>query len=489
MRSTVLKSLFLIVVFLSPLFNLAFADELDDFIAAQMQQRQIPGLQLAVVQHNKIIRTGSYGLANIEDSVAVDNNTVFSINSMTKAFAGVAIMQLVEQGKLDLSAPIGSYLPELPKAWQQLNTKQIMGHTSGLPAILANDFGKLIVEDDPQASWEKVQTLPMAFDTGSNFKYNQTNYIIVGKLIEKLTGQPFAEVITNQQLKQVGMPRTVEAGFDNLNNVVSHSAKRYTTYYTGELTNIRSEIFSNMLYPAAGMSSTATELANWVIALQTNELLKQQGSLATLWTPARLDNGHPKGFNRLLSGYALGWPIVARNEHPAAAPVGGNRSGLFVYPEDDLAIVVLTNLMGGSPDRFIDDIAGFYVEDMQKQNGFGLPQNIKTFYLVLEKQGYNKASEIAKTLNNQFAESDINNFGYWLVNQNKLQQALAVFELNTQLYPNSANTYDSVAETQWRLGHIQIAIAGYQKVLELQPDNRNAKKQLAKLKQIQSDNI
>jgi CubicO group peptidase (beta-lactamase class C family) len=489
MRQTVLKSLFLTFVFLSPLLNLALADELDDFISTQMQQREIPGLQLAVVQHNKIVRIGSYGLANIEDSVAVDNRTLFSINSMTKAFAGVAIMQLVEQDKLDLSAPIGNYLPELPAEWHQLNVRQIMGHTSGLPAILANDFGKLIVEDDPQASWEKVQTLPMAFKTGTNFKYNQTNYIIIGKLIEKLTHQSFANVITNLQLKQVGMPRTVEAGFDNLNNVVSHSAKRYTTYYTGELTGLRSEIFSSMLYPAAGMGSTATELANWVIALQTNVLLKQQNSLATLWSPAHLDNGNLKSFNRLLSGYALGWPIVAREEHPAAATVGGNRSVLFIYPQDDLTIVVLTNLMGGAPDHFIDDIAGFYVKDMQKQNGFGLPKDIKALYFQLEKQGYNNALGIVTSQNMQLAESDVNDFGYWLVEQNKLIQALEVFKLNTQLYPKSANTYDSLAETHWRLGNIQTAVAGYQKVLEIQPKNRNAINQLEKLKIIQSEKI
>ena len=118
------------------LSGLSYADEIDDFVRSEMERRNIPGLQLAVVRDNKIVKVSSYGLANIEDGIAVDDNTLFSINSITKAFAGVAVMQLVEQGKLDLSANISTYLPGLPAAWQKLNIRQLMSHTSGLPAIL-----------------------------------------------------------------------------------------------------------------------------------------------------------------------------------------------------------------------------------------------------------------------------------------------------------------------------------------------------------------
>ena len=116
---------------------------------------------------------------------------------------------------------------------------------------------------------------------------------------------------------------------------------------------------------AAGVQSTATDLANWIIALNTGKLLKQQSSIETLWTPAKLNNGKIGGFNKLTNGYALGWPTVTRDEHPAVAPVGGGRSALFIYPKDKLSIVVLTNLMGANPDRFIDEIAGFYIADMK----------------------------------------------------------------------------------------------------------------------------
>ncbi len=94
--------------------------------------------------------------------------------------------------------------------------------------------------------------------------------------------------------------------------------------------------------------------------------------MISLFTPAKLNNGKTGGFSPLLNGYAAGWPIVARTEHPAAAAVGGGRSAVFLYPEDDLSIIVLTNLSGGSPDVFIDELAGLFIPDMKESNGFGL---------------------------------------------------------------------------------------------------------------------
>ncbi len=111
-------------------------DNVDVFIQNQMQQRRIPGLQLAIVRHGKIIKTGNYGLANLQDSIAVSDKTVFTINSITKAFVGVAIVQLMEAGKLRLDAPISQYLTNIPDAWKPITVKQLLSHTSGIPDIV-----------------------------------------------------------------------------------------------------------------------------------------------------------------------------------------------------------------------------------------------------------------------------------------------------------------------------------------------------------------
>jgi CubicO group peptidase (beta-lactamase class C family) len=483
MKASVLS----ISLFVGLTSNWVKADEIDDFMRAEMAERKIPGLQLAVVKNSKIVKTASYGLANIQDAVAVDDDTVFSINSITKAFTGVAVMQLVEQGKLELSAKISKYLPDLPVEWHNVTVKQLLTHTSGLPDIMDSNTAKLISDEGAKASWELVKKRALDFKANSQFRYNQTNYLLIGKIIDNVSGQNFIDYITQNQLRKAGMKRTEEAGFSNLHDVIAHSARRYTYYYgSGEIANIKAADFPAFLRATAGMSSTAKEIANWVIALQNGELLSKPSSIETLWTPAVLTNGKTQGFNNLLNGYALGWPVVDRLEHPAVAPAGGNRAAFFVYPEDDLSIVVLTNLMGGLPSHFIDEIAGFYIPQMKAKNGFGLPPAIKVLWKELESKGYEKAVPLAKELQQthqlKFEEDALNTWGYKLIEQKQQQQALAIFKLNTYLFPLSANTHDSLAETYWLLGHTQKAVEHYKKVLGLKPDNKHAKEQLKKLK-------
>jgi CubicO group peptidase (beta-lactamase class C family) len=466
--------------------SLVLADEIDDFLRAEMLERKIPGLQLAVVKNGKIVKTASYGLANIQDAVAVDDDTVFTINSMTKAFTGVAIMQLVEQGKLKLDVGISEYLTDLPEAWRSLTIRQLMSHTSGLPAILGN-WAKLIGGPGFDSAWALVQKKPMDFKPDTRFKYNQTNYVLVGKIIDKFSEMPFAEFITKNQLVKVGMKQTADAGFTHFEAVIPNQARAYTYMKTGQLTNLTAD-FAPALRTAAGMTSSAKELALWAIALQTGKLFDKNDSLEKLWQPNLLTNGNTAGFNQLVNGYALGWPMINRAEHPAAASLGGDRSALVIYPQDKLSIAVLTNLTGSLPSLFIDEIAGFYIPQMKAENGFGLPPAIKTLWRSLESKGYEKAAQVVKELQKtdqlKFEEGELNTWGYKLIAQKKKKQALAIFKLNTYLFPLSYNTYDSLAETYWLLGDTQKAVEHYKKVLELKPDNTHAKEQLKKLIEI-----
>ena len=465
-------------------FSVAHADEIDDYVKQQMSDRKIPGLQLAIVRDNKIVKTAYYGVANIQDSVPVTENTVFTINSMTKAFSGVAIMQLVEQGKLELDVGISKYLTDLPEAWRVLTIKQLMSHTSGLPSILGN-WANLIGGPDFDTAWQLVQEKPMQFKPDTRFKYNQTGYVLLGKIIDKVSGMPFVDFITQNQLNKVGMKKTAEAGFAHFNTVIPNHARAYTYMQTGKLTNISAD-FSPALRTAAGMTSSARELALWAIALQTGKLFVKTDSLKKLWQPNLLSNGQTAGFNRLVNGYALGWPIIHRAEHLAAASLGADRCALVIYPQDNLSIAVLTNLSGSLPSTFIDEIAGFYIAAMKAENGFGLPSSITPLWQILEKQGYANIEAIAKKLQSSAAtkldEADLNVWGYQLLAQKKINKALQIFRLNTQLFPASANTYDSLAEAHWLQGNNKTAIMLYNKVLQLQPENNNAKNQLKKIR-------
>jgi len=456
------------------------ADSLDLLVAAKMRQLRIPGLQLAVVRHGRLVKLGSYGVANVQDSVPVTSQTRFFLNSITKAFVGVAAMQLVEAGRLDLAAPVGRYLPELPAAWHPVTVRQLLTHTSGLPDIMPEDA--LVTENNEQAAWAQVQTQPLDFPAGQQFAYNQTNYLLLGRLIDKLSGQPFAQFIRQRQLDVVGMPRTSTC---DAHDVLPHGARgyTYTQYVAGQrrrsaqLQNLF-EVFPPSLRTAAGMSSTAEEMARWLIALQQGQLV-QPASLPTLWTPGRLTDGSQRGFGGKLTGYALGWPTVDRPEHRAVAPVGGGRSAVFLYPDDDLAIVVLTNLQGANPERFVDALAACYLPDMRVADGFGLPPTLRALHRTLRQRGFSHLAEEVKLARRRdpayaLPETAVNAWGYSLVEQGQLTDALAVFQLNTRLYPASANTYDSLAETYAALGNKKLATQYYTRTLQLNPQSRPA---------------
>lgn len=467
-------------------------DSVDVFLKETMKALQIPGLQVAVVQQGKIIKLGAYGLANIEHTVAVTNQSVFSINSMTKAFVGVAIMQLTEQGKLRIDDPITQYVDSLPASWRGITVKQLLTNTSGLPNII-DKYEHVLGEGQEQIAWSEVKILPIEFKPGERFSYNQTGYVILGKIINRLSGMPFARFIEESQFKVVGMGQT---RFGDSGDVIPHSAGGYTRVKNvngkwqqrdgqDPLGNAFIE-FPGFFRTAAGILSTAQDMANWLIALQTGKLLKRKESLQTLWTPALLNNGQIGGFNDLTNGYALGWPTVTRIEHPAVAPVGGFRSALFVYPKDDLSIVVLTNLQGANPEWFIDEIAGYHIPEMHKKNGFGLSASIKTLRAELLKQGFQQAIPIAKRLQQKSAyfelkENELNSWGYSLAGEKRQKEALEIFKLNAALYPQSANAYDSLAEIYATTGDKDSAIKNYKRSLALDSGNQNAADQIAKL--------
>lgn len=463
----------------------AQSDSIDIFLKNEMQKKGIPGLQIAIVQKGKIIKIGNYGLSNVQDSIPVDSRTLFTINSITKAFTGIAIMQLVEAGKLNLSSPVSDYLLNLPDSWKPVTIQQLLSHTSGIPDIVDEEEAVLISPYGLQASWKQISTLPMDFKPGEKFSYNQTNYLLLGKIIDTLSGMPFTEFIQKEQLQKAGMPNTIRAGFGATKDVIMHAAQEYQ-YRKGKLNNM----FFSFDYPlqtAAGMSSTATEMANWIIALQSNQFLKDKKNMTALWTPAKLNNGKTGGFSNLLNGYAAGWPIIVRAAHPAAAPVGGGRSAVFVYPNDDLTIIVLTNLSGSTPDAFIDEIAGFYIPEMKAANGFGLSPSIQLLRMELEKSGYKNAipsfEKLKKSVTGfELPEAEVNSWGYTLIQQKRIKDALEIFLLNVYLYPSSANAFDSLGEIYAELGDTELAIKNYEASLKLNPQNTNAQNQLQKLK-------
>jgi len=382
-----------------------------------------------------------------------------------------------EEGRIDLDAPVSRYIDSLPAAWQPVTIRQLLTHISGIPNIIDPATSEMIVGGTEDA-WAKVQTLPMEFKPGERFSYNQTNYVLLGKIIDKLTGKPFSQFITEQQFDRVGMPVTAASGFNDTYGIIKGSVTLYSSD-DGALQHNSLYHVPGFLRTGSGINSTATELARWLIALQQGKLFRSKNTLQTLWNPSVLNNGQK-------NGWALGWVLQNRPQHFAAGGYGGNRSAFFVYPQDDLAVVLLTNLSGCRPETFIDAVAAYYIPDMRVQNGFDLPAAIKALSAQLKRKGYVNAAAVADQFIKQdmafrLTENDVNKWGYTFLDEGNYQVAIEIFQLNIHLYPTSGNVYDSLAETYMDMGNKELAIKNYQRSLEFNPKNDNAIVQLRKL--------
>jgi tetratricopeptide (TPR) repeat protein len=222
------------------------------------------------------------------------------------------------------------------------------------------------------------------------------------------------------------------------------------------------------------MNSTAEDLARWLIALQQGKLLRTKASLQTLWTSGRYTNSSQPQ-------WALGWVTKPRPKHRAVIATGGSRAAIFVYPEDDLAVVVLTNFAGSFPEEFVDELAGFY------EPAIPASDPVTALRMQLRERGFENAIAVFDELKKkdpefQPLERDLNEWAYRMLNGGgKPKEALEIFKLNVFLYSDSANVYDSVAEAYAANGQRDLAIKNYKRSLELDPKNTNAVQQLKKL--------
>lgn len=324
-----------------------------------MRTRRVPGLQAAVVKRGRIVMLASCGIADIAFNQPVERTTRFQLASATKPFTGVVAMQLVEEGKLSLDAPLSAYLDDLPESWRQITVRQALMHVTGLPDMVNPALGGLIDPGGETASWNKVQTLPLQFAPGQGYAYNQTNYLLLGRIIENLRGQPFRDVVRDRIFAVANMP---SATFSDAYSVVPGRATLYgfREMVDGKMVSTdspRPQIYGypRGLLTGAGLTVPAEEVARWMIALRGDKLLKP-ASRRTMWTAGTMPDGKP-------TAWALGWPAFPREQHPAVAGIGGASAAFYIYPVDDVGIVILTNLSGGQPEQFIEQVAQLYGPD------------------------------------------------------------------------------------------------------------------------------
>jgi CubicO group peptidase (beta-lactamase class C family) len=313
------------------------AEKIDAFMSQQAKDNRFSGAVL-VVRGDEIILSDGYGLADRENDIPNAPTTRFRIGSLTKAFTAVAIMQLQEQGKLDVNDPICDYLDDCPAAWEAITIHHLLVHSSGI-FNFTDDYQlmNVTVPSSPDQVIGIVADRPLDFEPGSAWSYSNTGYLLLGLIIERVSGQSYEAFLQENIFDPLGM---VDTGYDhNRDDLAVGYVNRYQT---------AAEIDMSVPFAAGALYSTVEDFYRWTQAVQSDELVSRE-TLDLIFTPHMLME--PDGE----WSYGYGWFIGQIHERPVVGHGGGIdgfRSDLNIFPEDEVTTVVFTNREDVNPEIY-----------------------------------------------------------------------------------------------------------------------------------------
>jgi len=434
------------------------AERADAIVRRFMADRHVPGLQAVVVKDGAIVFSRSYGLADLASGTRATPTTTFPINSITKAFTGVAAMREVQAGRLDLDKPIGAYVDDLPEAWRGIQVRRLLSHTSGLPDFVPRQKDGAV---DEATAWKEALAAPVLFPPGQRFHYCQTNYALVQMAIDRLHGRPDSTPLGGEQFAIAGMKnsRYGDSRDPGPSRATSYGYRRETP----DQPTVRNEVFSPLARAAAGLDSTGDDMGRWMIALMDGRLL-DAASRKTMWTQVPYSDGQ-------LGQWGLGWLVLERPDRLVVGMTGGSRNAVYLYPGDGVGVAILSNLAGGTPEDVADEIAQAFIPGMKLTGVAALRaalagQPKAAFARVVAIQRQDPAFKPS--------EHELNDWGYRLLAFGDAAKALAVLALTAELFPQSGNAQDSLAEAYAANGDKAAAIVHYRRSLALDPGNTNA---------------
>ncbi|MEQ1812045.1 MAG: serine hydrolase [Terricaulis sp.] len=447
------------------------ATEMDAYLRAAVAYDQFSGTVL-VARDGVPVFVRSYGMANYELAVANSPDTVFRIASLTKQFTAAAIMHLQERGRLNIDDPICWHLDNCPATWRSITIRQLLSHTSGIPnfSSLPDWDERLSVAYYPPTEFVGLfRDLPLQFEPGSDFRYSNSGYFLLGLIIERASGQTYTAYLQENIFGPLGMART---GHYDDRRLIPGIADGYDWAANGF---VNAEYNSNVVPDGGGgLYSTVGDLLRWDQALYSNRLLSEQ-SLQAIFTPVR-------------NNYGFGWTIQERFGRSLQGHSGsdvGFSTFLARFPSERLTVIVLSN-----SDRTSASKAALMLAAIALGEDYELPteQLHDALWRVLLADGapaalaHLRAAHQAAPDAAEEHEEALNEFGYELLGSGRTAEAISFFQLGTELFPNSANAYDSLGEAYLRGGQRAEAIRNYERSLALDPENANAERVLRDLR-------
>ena len=472
-----IKLVYFIFFIASVLSAQAMSEKIDDLLSRYHEYGLLNGSVL-VADKGKIIFEKGYGLANMDYDIPNSINTVHRIGSITKQFTASLIMQLVEDGKVRLDDKMTKYLKEYRKdTGDKVTIHHLLTHTSGIPSYTAyprfwSDSSRNPYTIDDLIS--KFCSGDLEFEPGDRFVYNNSGYVLLAKIIEAVTGKSYEENMKERIFNRIGMKNSyLERPAEIIKNKASGYDRSGMNYVNTAYFNVGNAV------GAGDIASNVIDLYKWDRALYGEEIINE--------TSKR------KIFTSNLSNYGYGW-IINKIGNPSnndsltmythGGGINGFNSQILRIIENEQLIVILNNT-GGAP---LGEMQNSIIQILYDQEYQYPRKSIGRHLLeIIEDEGIEVAINAYRSLKAEegeifrFGEGELNNLGYVLLGDNKIEEAIKVFQLNIEEYPEAFNTYDSMGEAFMISGDTLKAINNYKRSIELNQQNNNAYEKLAEM--------
>ena len=309
--------------------------DIDNIAHNVLKTTGVPSASLVVVKDGKIAYVQAYGDARLDPKMAARPEMRYSIGSISKQFTAAAILMLQEQGKLSLDDPVSKYIPGLTRG-NQVTIRQLLSHTSGYQDYWPQDYvmPMMLNSVTPEEILDRWGRIPLDFEPGTKWQYSNTNYVIAGVIVEKVSGMPLWTLLGSRVFTPLGMKSVTDT---NDSKLPPSDPTAYFRYALGPLHPAPKE-GKGWMYAAGELAMTAEDLAKWDISMIQQTVLKPD-SYREMETVVLLKSGAP-------TRYGLGVGVAMANGHRVLEH-GGEVSGFtaenIVLPDDKMAVVVLTN--------------------------------------------------------------------------------------------------------------------------------------------------
>lgn len=438
-----------------------------------------------IARDGKVLLEKGYGMASFEQAVPNHPETKQWIGSVTKVFTATMVMRLADAGKLSLDSRLTGVLPWYRKdTGDRVTVRQLLNHTSGipdymhLPGIGREGFRREAGDDliDVKAFAQKWCSGDLQWEPGTKWGYSNSGYVLLGAIIEAVTGQTYEKVLMSLILTPAGMTQTADLAM-RPRSVVAGLASGYEKYGSSLIT--RRPWNMSTAYGAGAMVSTVGDLYRF------SQILEKQGFLSEKARAAMFTEG--------LGHWGCGWEVETLPLGPGGSErlVEGHEGFIFwsiarIYriPQDGIFIALINNT-GDAPLKAM--FAG--IADILYGRTPTLPKRSAGDALrkTLDQKGPDALAARYRELKAaqpeawDFGEKALNSFGYELLQEGQAEAAVAVFRLNVEVNPTSGNAWDSLGEGLLAQGSKEEAVKAYAKALELDPKNKNAEEVIKKL--------